>query len=100
MKDGNVFRLSVSNDGPVVPPEKRSVIFTQFYRHTNADGQAGTGIGLYLSKSLAELQNGKLGMTDDSNTNEFVLRPRKILLKPRKHNRAAKDTRLFLRRMV
>lgn len=73
VKDGKAFRLSVSNDGPVVPPEKRSVIFTQFYRHTNADGQAGTGIGLYLSKSLAELQNGTLGMTDDSNANEFVL---------------------------
>lgn len=73
VKDGKAFRLSVSNDGPVVPPGKRSVIFTQFYRHTNADGQAGTGIGLYLSKSLAELQNGTLGMTDDSNANEFVL---------------------------
>ena len=73
VKDKGEFRLSVSNDGPVVPLEKRSIIFTQFYRGTNTNGKTGTGIGLYLSKSLAELQNGKLGMADEPDTNEFVL---------------------------
>ncbi len=73
-KDGGDFLLSVGNDGPVVPLDKRTEIFSQFYRYSNANGQSGTGIGLYLSKSLAELQKGRLAMTDDPDVNEFVLR--------------------------
>lgn len=73
-KDGDEFSLTVSNDGPVVPMDKREEIFSQFYRYTNTNGQSGTGIGLYLSKSLAELQSGKLGMTSNPDLNEFVLR--------------------------
>lgn len=73
-RDGTEFRLVFSNDGPVVPMEKRSEIFTAFYRYTNSSTQAGTGIGLYLSKSLAELQNGKLEMTGRLDENEFMLR--------------------------
>lgn len=73
-KEGNEFLLKISNDGPIVPLDKRIEIFSQFYRYTNTNGQSGTGIGLYLSKSLAELQHGKLEMTDNPDANEFVLR--------------------------
>lgn len=72
-RDGDSMRLTVGNDGEVVPADKREAIFTPFYRHTNTNEQTGTGIGLYLARSLAELQYGTLTMSTDLGVNEFVL---------------------------
>lgn len=67
------FILKVANDGDVVPADKREAIFAPFYRYSNIKEQTGTGIGLYLARSLAELQKGTLVMSDDLTVNEFVL---------------------------
>lgn len=72
-KDGGNLRLIVRNDGPVVPQDKKKEIFAPFYRHTNSNEKTGTGIGLYLAKSLAELQKGTLEMSADTDRNEFIL---------------------------
>ena len=70
---GDAFRLTVTNDGEVVPPEMREAIFAPFFRHTRKEESTGTGIGLALSRSLAELHHGTLAMEADTELNVFVL---------------------------
>ena len=71
--DDDSFRVRVVNDGEVVPPEMREAIFAPFFRHTRKDESTGTGIGLALSRSLAELHHGTLAMDADTERNVFVL---------------------------
>ncbi len=72
-KNGGDCFLIVSNDGEIIPESKREAIFKPFYRHTNNSYKTGTGIGLYLARQLAELQNGKLMMKEEGGMNKFIL---------------------------
>ncbi|MCR2031878.1 hybrid sensor histidine kinase/response regulator transcription factor [Alistipes timonensis] len=68
------FRVAVVNDGPVVPEGMREKIFLPFVQYR--DGKhviAGTGIGLTLARSLAELHGGTLIMDPSTEINRFVL---------------------------
>ncbi|MFT3948790.1 MAG: two-component regulator propeller domain-containing protein [Agriterribacter sp.] len=68
------YRLICSNDGFIIPEENKEIIFESFYRLRETADQAGTGIGLSLSRSLAEMHGGTLVLdiaAKDINT--FVL---------------------------
>lgn len=69
------FLLSVCNDGIVIPPEMREEIFKPFIQYKTGALQAvpGTGIGLALARSLAELHEGVLCMEDQTESNCFLL---------------------------
>jgi len=54
------FSVILTNDGPLVPDAEKENIFTPFYRVKETDTQPGSGIGLSLSRSLAEFHNGTL----------------------------------------
>ncbi len=71
----NEIRLTVENDGPVVPLSMREQIFKPFERYRNGETEhvSGTGIGLSLSRMLAELHGGTLQMDDDRGCNRFWL---------------------------
>ncbi|MDE5636951.1 MAG: response regulator [Alistipes sp.] len=72
--DGGHFRVTVENDGPVVPADMRVRIFQPFMQYR--DGKhliAGTGIGLTLARSLVSLHGGTLAMDDDTTVNRFVM---------------------------
>ena len=69
----DTFVVKVTNDGKIVPIDKRETIFMPFYRYGNEYEHTGTGIGLSLSRSLAELHSGSLVMDDDADFNCFVL---------------------------
>ncbi|MDE5815551.1 MAG: response regulator, partial [Alistipes sp.] len=71
--DGDTLFVTVTNDGEVVPPDMREAIFAPFFRHTRKSESVGTGIGLALARSLAELQSGTLAMGPSERLNEFVL---------------------------
>ncbi|MBZ9731240.1 response regulator [Salegentibacter sp. JZCK2] len=69
------FKIIVKNDGDPIPLELKQRIFEPFFRVPGESKNSGTGIGLSLAHSLAELHNGNLYI-NSSNTsmNEFVLK--------------------------
>jgi signal transduction histidine kinase len=68
------IELSISNDGQCIPEHLRETVFKPFSRIKNDTIKQGTGLGLALSRSLAELLNGSLELkTDDANLNIFIL---------------------------
>ena len=53
-------RLSVTDRGVGIPPERRERIFDRFYR-AHADAHvAGMGLGLYISRQIVELHGGSI----------------------------------------
>ncbi len=58
--------ISVSDQGPGIEPNQRRKIFAPFTRLTDSttEGVSGTGLGLTISRDLAEKMNGKLKVTD------------------------------------
>lgn len=73
--DGNNFQVRFCNDGKIISQAAREKIFTPFFRlEENTPSTTGTGLGLALSRTLAELHGGTLTM-DNSETdlNAFVL---------------------------
>jgi len=56
------FTIRFSNDGKGIPEEFAKKIFEPFFRLKGND-KPGTGIGLSLARSLAELHNGSLRLT-------------------------------------
>ncbi|MGE0402583.1 MAG: PAS domain S-box protein [Kofleriaceae bacterium] len=63
-KRARTLRLSVKDNGLGIPENKRHKIFEPFQRAGQEAGPIeGTGIGLTISKRLAELMNGSVGFT-------------------------------------
>ncbi len=60
-KDGFI-QVSVTDSGQGIPKEALSKLFTKFFRvsGTLEQGSKGTGLGLYISKSIIEMHNGKI----------------------------------------
>ena len=74
--DDNLFRIRTVNDGVIIPDEMKEEIFKPFVRfNEQEDGKVttGTGIGLALSRSLAELHQGTLAMETGEESNIFCL---------------------------
>jgi PAS domain S-box-containing protein len=62
LEDPRFVRVSVTDDGLGIPDEKQDKIFQPFHRAGQEAGPIeGTGIGLAISKRLAELMNGSVG---------------------------------------
>lgn len=55
----NEVQFSVSDTGPGIPPDKVHHIFERFAQLGSTD-RTGLGLGLYISKILTEVQQGKL----------------------------------------
>ena len=61
------FTIEIRNNGYIVPYEMREKIFEPFFRMKESEQQTGTGIGLSLSRSLAELHKGLLVLNKSRN---------------------------------
>ncbi len=69
------FIIIFKNDGPIIPGPLRTKIFEPFFRLEETENQTGTGIGLPLARSLAELHKGTLDAGYiESDQNVFILK--------------------------
>jgi signal transduction histidine kinase len=71
---GSMLQLEVCNDGPLIPEDMRERIFAPFVRLKENEKQKGTGIGLSISRSLADLHKGSLYVTQQNSMNTFIFR--------------------------
>ncbi|WP_188929190.1 hybrid sensor histidine kinase/response regulator transcription factor [Puia dinghuensis] len=72
--EDNVFSIEVRNDGLLIPYDQKEKIFQPFYRLKATEKQPGSGIGLPLARSLAELHKGILDLKKPENDlNIFLL---------------------------
>ena len=74
--ENKMFYIRSVNDGVIIPNEMKEEIFKPFVRfNEKEDGKVttGTGIGLALSRSLAELHRGNLTMLESEEANVFCL---------------------------
>ena len=65
--NGNYLVVSISDTGSGIPPEALPHLFTKFFRvHGSLEmGSKGTGLGLYISKSIIDLHSGKIWATSE-----------------------------------
>jgi PAS domain S-box-containing protein len=57
-REGKGVALALRDAGPGVPPADLPRIFDKGYRGSNADGVAGSGLGLYMARAVAEVHGG------------------------------------------
>jgi PAS domain S-box-containing protein len=63
----NVVRIAVRDDGIGIPDDKQSKIFEPFQRAGQELGPIqGTGIGLSITKRLAEMMGGRVGFSSEA----------------------------------
>jgi signal transduction histidine kinase len=54
--------LAVIDDGPGIDPAEQHIIFEKYGRTTSARAHEGSGLGLYVSKSIVEAHGGRIGV--------------------------------------
>lgn len=62
--------ISIGDNGEGVPEEIQDRIFEPFY----TTSQEGTGLGLYVARELAQVNNGKLRYRNDNKSFELILK--------------------------
>jgi len=74
-REGRRVRVSVSDEGPGIPPGKLTAIFDRFYSERPAGEKFGThsGLGLSISKQIVEAHGGRLIAENRSDENGHIL---------------------------
>lgn len=80
--NNNTVEITIASYGRLIPEEERNDIFTRGYRSTVHKNTKGTGMGLFIAKSLADLYEIKISykakeVSEDKNVtigwNTFIL---------------------------
>lgn len=67
-------RISISDTGKGILPERQAEVFTRFYREPEIHEKSGVGIGLYLTRKILELQGGYIEVRSQAGEgSEFCL---------------------------
>ncbi|MBD8532632.1 MULTISPECIES: PAS domain-containing sensor histidine kinase [unclassified Massilia] len=56
------IELAVRDHGPGVARDEQAHVFDKFYRGANAAGMPGSGLGLYMARSIVEVHGGVLSL--------------------------------------
>jgi len=71
---GDLGRVSISDHGIGIPPEALARIFERFERAVPAEEYGGFGIGLWITKRIAEAHDGRIEVTSQAGAGStFVL---------------------------
>jgi signal transduction histidine kinase len=65
--------LVISDDGPGIPPDLAERVFEPGWRADPTDGHPGAGLGLPLSRRLAEAAGGSIRVTDGATGGRFAI---------------------------
>lgn len=60
LKQGNIAKICIKDQGPGIDPEHHERIFQRFERVKATDNIGGLGLGLYISRQIIEAHNGKI----------------------------------------
>lgn len=68
-RDTKYHGISVMDQGIGIPKDEQGRVFDGFYRASNAkeSGESGTGLGLYLAKTIVDQHHGKISFVSDQN---------------------------------
>ena len=66
--EGDQARVRIADHGVGVPAGERDMLFTPFFRTSRTRHLPGTGLGLHISKRLAERHGGGLGLEDSDSS--------------------------------
>jgi len=61
---GTTATVSVRDRGPGIPARERRKLFQKFARLSTAEGTRGSGLGLYICRSIIEEHGGTIGYRD------------------------------------
>ncbi|MEA3363754.1 MAG: hybrid sensor histidine kinase/response regulator [Thermodesulfobacteriota bacterium] len=65
-KTASRIQLQIQDDGLGIEAEEREKVFEKFYRGTSTgEKPSGTGLGLYMARTLAETMDGTLQLIDN-----------------------------------
>lgn len=71
---GEVTELSVKDNGPGIPEDKREHLFDRFYQTSTEHYELGSGLGLAICKTLVDLHSGTIAVKSEvGNGTEFVV---------------------------
>ncbi len=64
--NNNKLEITVDDDGPGIPPEKREEVFKAFYRLDESRNKetGGVGLGLSIARDIITSHGGKIELTD------------------------------------
>ena len=70
---GGQAQMRVSDQGIGVPEEERGLLFAPFFRTSRTRDIAGTGLGLHISRRIAEQHGGQLWLEPSGDGCVFIL---------------------------
>lgn len=72
---GEWAEFSVFNEGPGIPDKELPLIFKRYYRGSNSAGTAGSGLGLFIVKTIVKKFQGHIQARNlEGRGCEFVIR--------------------------
>ena len=95
--EADELTIAVCDPGPGIPPEERERVFEPFYRSQSAESQerAGTGLGLYIARTIARVHGGEVIVAPDATPGCCVVlhlpRPKPIGRRGRIQSRPARS---------
>ena len=65
-RHGDRTIVTVSDNGPGIPPDQRARVFERFVRGVTATSAGGSGLGLAIARELAAAMSGVLALSPDN----------------------------------